>query len=205
MSVIQTAEGSLNQAHDLLQRVRDLTVQAGNDSNNAESRAAIMNEIGELGKELSRIADNANFNGIDLLSDAAGGTSLTFQVGAGADESNQISVNLFDLSAVGGEIEGLTDISAATVGDALDTIDAQIASVSSARAEMGATQNRLESAINSINVSRENLSAAESRIRDVDMAAEMTNFTRSNILSQAYTAMLAQANQSTQGVLQLLG
>ncbi|GAB3846505.1 flagellin N-terminal helical domain-containing protein [Nesterenkonia populi] len=229
VSVIQTAEGSLNEAHDLLQRVRDLTVQAGNDSNSPEAREAIMNEIGELGEELSRVADNANFNGIDLLN---GDTdSLTFQVGAGSDGSNQISVSLFDLSAVGEAISGLgeertiqvgtgvfdeddneimedvnvQEIDATSVGDALSAIDAQIGAVSEARSEMGATQNRLESAINSINVSRENLAAAESRIRDVDMAAEMTEFTRSNILSQAGTAMLAQANQSTQGVLQLLG
>ncbi|WP_276543272.1 flagellin [Nesterenkonia massiliensis] len=233
ISVIQTAEGSLSEAHSILQRVRDLTVQAGNDTNNPAAREAIMSEIGQLGDELDRLADNANFNGINLLNGEH--NSLTFQIGAGSDASNQISVNLTDLKAVATAIKGLGDpegqptipnpnagdpgapatianpdyvpgsIDAENVLDALADIDEQIANVSSARSDLGASQNRLESAINSINVSRENLSAAESRIRDVDMAAEMVNFTRSNILSQAGTAMLAQANQSTSGVLQLLG
>lgn len=209
ISVIQTAEGSLNEAHSILQRVRDLAVQAGNDTNNDAARTAIMNEIGQLGEELDRIADNANFNGINLLN--ADDLSLTFQVGAGSaaegaeTNSNQITVNLTNLKSVATAINDLADIDAEGVSDALSTIDDQIASVSAARSELGASQNRLESAINSINVTRENLSAAESRIRDVDMAAEMVNFTRSNILSQAGTAMLAQANQSTSGVLQLLG
>lgn len=203
ISVIQTAEGSLNEAHDILQRVRDLTVQAGNDTNNEAARTAIMNEVGQLGQELQRLADNANFNGINLLDGSQ--ETLTFQIGAGADSSNRINVNLTNLSEVADAINNLADVDATSVEAALGAIDAQIAEVSAARSDLGASQNRLESAINSINVSRENLAAAESRIRDVDMAAEMTDFTRANILSQAGTAMLAQANQSTQGVLQLLG
>ncbi|GAA1135995.1 flagellin [Nesterenkonia lutea] len=203
ISVIQTAEGALTEAHSILQRVRDLTVQYGNDSNNADSRTAIQSEITALGEELGRIADVTNFNGIDLLN--TDDNVLTFQIGAGATANDQLEVDLTNLSTVAGVVQGLTLTDAASANAAIGTIDTQITAVSTARADLGASQNRFESAINSLNVSRENLSAAESRIRDVDMASEMVNFTRSNILSQAGTAMLAQANQSNQGVLQLLG
>lgn len=218
ISVIQTAEGALTEVHSILQRVRDLAVQAGNDSNNADSRAAIQTEVNELGKELERISTSTNFNGISLLdrTDAATGT-LTFQVGAGsvaADDQIAIDLSKANVATIATAIQGLDveQLAAATDADAvtarlatIGTIDTQIKSVSAARSELGAVQNRFESTINSLNVSRENLQAAESRIRDVDMAGEMVNFTRSNILSQAGTAMLAQANQSNQGVLQLLG
>jgi flagellin len=204
ISVIQTAEGALTEVHSILQRVRDLTNQGANDSNNAKSRDAIQKEINTLGDELTRIADSTNFNGIKLLS---GGTTLTFQVGAGAVAAeDQISVNLTDFDTLGADIKtlaaGMTD--AATYGAALAGIDTQIQAVSTARAGYGALQNRFESTINSLNVSAENLAAAESRIRDTDMASEMVKFTSANILSQAGTAMLAQANQANQGVLQLL-
>ncbi|CAI7626413.1 unnamed protein product [Penicillium discolor] len=204
ISVIQTAEGALTEVHSILQRVRDLTNQGANDSNNAKSREAIQTEIGALADELTRIADSTNFNGIKLLS---GGTTLTFQVGAGAVAAeDQISVKLTDFDGLGAAIDtlaaGMTD--AASYGAALAGIDTQIQAVSTARAGYGALQNRFESTINSLNVSAENLAAAESRIRDTDMASEMVKFTSANILSQAGTAMLAQANQANQGVLQLL-
>jgi flagellin len=204
ISVIQTAEGALTEVHSILQRVRDLTAQGANDSNNAKSREAIQKEINTLGDELTRVADSTNFNGIKLLS---GGTTLTFQVGAGAVAAeDQISVALTDFDTLGADIKTLaaTMTDAATYGAALAGIDTQIQAVSTARAGYGALQNRFESTINSLNVSAENLSAAESRIRDTDMASEMVKFTSANILSQAGTAMLAQANQSNQGVLQLL-
>ncbi|MFB8189710.1 flagellin [Microbacterium sp. NPDC055988] len=204
ISVIQTAEGALTEVHSILQRVRDLTAQGANDSNNAKSREAIQKEINTLGDELTRVADSTNFNGIKLLS---GGTTLTFQVGAGAVAAeDQISVALTDFDTLGADIKTLaaTMTDAATYGTALAGIDTQIQAVSTARAGYGALQNRFESTINSLNVSAENLSAAESRIRDTDMASEMVKFTSANILSQAGTAMLAQANQSNQGVLQLL-
>ena len=204
ISVIQTAEGALTEVHSILQRVRDLTNQGANDSNNAKSREAIQTEIGALADELTRIADSTNFNGIKLLS---GGTTLTFQVGAGAVAAeDQISVALTDFDTLGADIKTLaaTMTDAATYGAALAGIDTQIQAVSTARAGYGALQNRFESTINSLNVSAENLSAAESRIRDTDMASEMVKFTSANILSQAGTAMLAQANQANQGVLQLL-
>ncbi|HZK58497.1 MAG TPA: flagellin [Cryobacterium sp.] len=322
ISVVQTAEGSLNEVQSILQRVRDLAVQAGNDSNNADSRTAIKTEVDALGKELSRIAGSTNFNGTKLLDGSS--TSLKFQVGANGDASSQIDVSLSganvntianalaggsisatgtsfaiaDITALttgaatftsttggvattvvtgalsdavggagfqsvdeyanalradagfaanfsvsvskdangagngivvtaldGGSVgvtspDGAVGLAAGTAGTALtggvkfDTaanaqasiglIDTQIKAVSTARAELGAVQNRFESVVKTLAVSKENLTAAGSRIRDTDMAEEMVKFTRSNILSQAGTAMLAQANQSNQGVLQLL-
>jgi flagellin len=204
ISVIQTAEGALTEVHSILQRVRDLTAQGANDSNNAKSRDAIQKEINTLGDELTRIAGSTNFNGIKLLS---GGDTLTFQVGAGSVAAeDQISVALTDFATLGADIKTLaaTMTDAATYGTALAGIDTQIQAVSTARAGYGALQNRFEATINSLNVSAENLAAAESRIRDTDMASEMVKFTSKNILSQAGTAMLAQANQANQGVLQLL-
>ncbi|MBG6226302.1 flagellin [Arthrobacter sp. CAN_A2] len=203
ISVVQTAEGALSEVHSILQRVRDLAVQSGNDSNNADARTAIQTEVTALGDELSRIATSTNFNGTDLLSAAA--TGLTFQVGAGSTAANdQITVAATDIEAVATAVKGLTFTSSADALTSIAELDTQIKDVSAARSGLGAVQNRFESAINSINVSQENLSAAKSRITDTDMAKEMADFTRANILSQAGTAMLAQANQMNQGVLQLL-
>ncbi|MFF7292689.1 flagellin [Microbacterium sp. NPDC008134] len=214
ISVIQTAEGALTEVHSILQRVRDLAVQAGNDSNNEDSRAAITTEVTQLVDELTRISDTTNFNGIKLLDASAGAAGdgvLSFQVGADGAASSQITVNLAsadiatlatDLKAAIVTTDGFADptVAAATI----TTVDTAIKSVSSARADLGAVQNRFESTINSLQVSAENLSAAKSRIADTDMAAEMVKYTAANILQQAGTAMLAQANQSGQGVLQLL-
>lgn len=221
VSVIQTAEGALTEVHSILQRMRDLAVQGANDSNNAESRAAIKNEADQLGAELSRISESTNFNGVNLFQagTAVGGgpASLTFQVGADGDASSKVSVAMLDLGAAISGVATLADGTLATAAagfvvtdnttaqTTIENLDVAIANVSKGRSELGANQNRFESAINSLAVSKENLTAAESRIRDTDMAAEMVNYTRSNILSQAGTAMLAQANQSNQGVLQLLG
>ena len=313
ISVIQTAEGSLSKVHSILQRMRDLAVQAGNDSNNATSRQAITTEVTSLTTELTRVSDATNFNGTKLLDGSK--SSLSFQVGADAAASSQISVDLtganvkglaaalttgsagaviavatptavtgtekFSITNSGGStntiavtlgaagtyntVQNVADalntdtgfkaslvasvdannklvvtalnggsvvggatagtqgaagtglaVSAAGAAGALDfssaagaasaitAIDAQITGVSTARAQLGAAQNRFESVIRNLAVSKENLTAAGSRIRDTDMAEEMVKFTRSNILSQAGTAMLAQANQTTSGVLQLL-
>ncbi|ROP65993.1 flagellin [Curtobacterium sp. ZW137] len=211
ISVVQTAEGGLTETHSILQRMRDLAVQAGNDSNNDDSRTAITTEVGELSKELTRISQSTNFNGIKLLDGTAstedtGTGSLTFQVGANGDAASQISIDLSGAN-VGTIVENLKDIDL-TSGDgartAITTIDAQIKTVSEARSNIGAVQNRLDHAINVTNVAKENLTAASSRITDVDMAEEMVKYTRDNILSQAGTSMLAQANQSTQNVLSLL-
>jgi len=203
ISVIQTAEGALSEVHSILGRVRDLLVQGGNDSNNTESRAAIAGEIELLGEELTRVAAATNFNGIKLL-DGSNAT-LTFQVGAGSEAAeDQIEVTLEDFSGLGATIGALTADDAATALTSIAAVDDEIKNVSTARAALGANQNRFESTINSLNVSAENLSAANSRIRDTDMASEMVKYTASNILLQAGQAMLAQANQSTQGILQLL-
>lgn len=310
ISLIQTAEGSLTEVHSILQRLRDLAVQAGNDSNSTEARSAIGEEAKQLVGELDRIADSTNFNGIYLLNGSA--SKLNFQIGADGDASSQIGVDLATANVKGvvtslafgstavksttltGAIDlargfeftqgstvvtipapatapanttelaktlnadkgfsqnfsaavnstgqlvvtsrttstaaitvdqdtvaapgtyntvvavtaGSTTIgfdSAAGAQAAITAIDSEITQISTARANLGAVQNRFESTINTLNVSKENLTAAESRIRDTDMAAEMVNYTRSNILAQAGTAMLAQANTSNQSVLQLLG
>jgi len=321
ISVIQTAEGALTETHSILQRLRDLAVQAGSDSNNDKSREAIEKEATQLVDELDRISKTTNFNGIQLLDNS---DKLTFQVGADGTEGNQITVDLSSANvkaltedlrtgalATGGtsfaianialaagaatftvtdgtEVTTVTTASLGAAGDfesveqyadklrndatfaanftvtvekdangagtgirvealnggtvaggtaatpgapgtglaagsasagpaiglqfdtaehaqaSIKLLDEKITDVSSARADLGAVQNRFESTINSLKVSSENLAAAESRIRDTDMAAEMVKYTAANILSQAGTAMLAQANQSTQGVLQLL-
>ncbi|MCC9146683.1 MULTISPECIES: flagellin [unclassified Arthrobacter] len=225
ISLVQTAEGALTEVHNILNRVRDLSVQAANDTNNTESRAAIQKEITGLGEELGRIANSTNFNGIQLLDNTHGtpatGVTASLKIQVGADggalktANNEITINLANVSAVATAVQGI-DItgteaaplssveSQAAASTAIETLDEQITNVSTARADLGATQNRLESTARSIAVSVENLSSANSRIRDTDMAQEMGNFTKSQILSQAATAMLAQANQMNSGVMQLL-
>jgi flagellin len=308
IGLVQTAEGGLSQAQSILQRLRDLGVQAANDTNNDQSRAAITKEAGLLVKELDRIGESTDFNGTKVLNGSES-SPLSFQVGANTDASSQITVDVSaaNVSAVAsnlnfgttgiavntitGAIDPASDIQftqgtttvtvdldasmdsntklaaalnsdkgfaqnfSATVNDSdelivtsktpgagtvsinqdtttagtfadavtatastttlgfgsaeearasIDAIDTQIRYVTDARSNLGATQNRLESAVQTINVAKENLTASNSRIRDTDMAEEMVKFTRNNILSQAGTAMLAQANQSSQGVLQLL-
>jgi flagellin len=313
ISVIQTAEGALTEVHSILQRMRDLAVQAGNDSNNQDARDAIKTEVDGLTAELGRVAETTNFNGIKLLNGEK--SSLSFQVGANGTDEDQITVNLsanvatmatalgqassgtritvdaFDTSGnptiaagdyvftsgpTGATTEvtvtlgsaptsveafadalradanfsanytvaveknangtgtgivvnakdgstvtfagtGLTDEGVTTPGTtgldfssasaaklSITMIDNQIKAISTARSELGASQNRFEHTIKNINISAENLSASESRIRDTDMAKEMASFSKQQIMSQAGTAMLAQANQINQGVLQLL-
>ncbi|RJT88271.1 flagellin [Cryobacterium melibiosiphilum] len=224
ISVIQTAEGSLTEVHSILQRVRDLAVQAGNDSNNGDSRKAIATEVAALGAELTRIGESTNFNGIKLLGDTSTDDShvaaeLTFQVGGGSTADDQISVSFTDVTEIGAAVSAMSVVTGdgsdatpyvsgfSSADVALTTIaalDVQITAVSTARADLGADQNRFESVVKTLAVSKENLTAAGSRIRDTDMAEEMVKYTRANILSQAGTAMLAQANQSNSGVMQLL-
>ncbi len=193
VSVAQTAEGALTEVHSMLQRMNDLSVQYNNGTQNTESQAALQAEFDALDTEITRIKDNTKFNGVDLFA----ATALTFQVGY--DNGDTI-----DISAT-----ALADFTAGTAMGAIDiadsnTLQAAITEVSTQRAELGAVQNRFEHTINNVNVAIENLSASESRIRDTDMAQEMMNLTRSQILSQAGTAMLAQANSAPNGVLQLL-
>jgi flagellin len=207
VSVVQTAEGALTEVHAILQRVRDLTVQASNTGSvDATARGYISDEVDQLGDALNDIANRTSFNGTSLLDGTP--ASPVFQTGANQGET--VTVNLTNVTSIATAVKSVaTNLGAATydpstaTGD-LSAIDTQIGTVSAGRAGLGASQNRFESTINSLNVAIENLSASESRIRDTDMASEMVNFTRAQILSQAGTAMLAQANQAPQGVLRLL-
>lgn len=193
ISVAQTAEGALTEVHSMLQRMHDLAVQHNSGTQNADSQTALSNEFTALNDEITRIQANTKFNGEVLFS----GTARDFQVGY--DNADVITVSttaLADFTA--GAALGAIDITDS------NTLQAAITEVSTQRAELGAIQNRFEHTINNVNVAIENLSASESRIRDTDMAQEMMNFTRSQILSQAGTAMLAQAKSAPQSVLQLL-
>ena len=207
INLVQTADGALGEVHSILQRMRDLAVQGANDTNNDDSRKAIKAEADELGKELDRITNGTNFNGIDLLK---GGTS-NFQVGAGGTANDTITVTLADVATSVGTLSGTTgatgfDVTSNTTAQTtIGDIDKAITAVSTERAGLGAAQNRLNHAMNIASVSAQNLAASQSHITDTDMALEMVNYTKSNILSQAGTAMLAQANQSGQGILKLLG
>jgi flagellin len=202
VSLVQTAEGSLNEVTSMLQRVRDLKVQFSNGTLSQDDKDAIATEMGQLATEIKDISAQTKFNGISLLD----GNGVTFQVGAATGES--ITTTGFNLSGVGGA-SAVVNVSGATASAAvsslsLDQIDNAIKAVSTARAGFGAIQNRLEHRLNNLATYQENLVASESRIRDVDMAAEMVNFTKLQILQQAGTSMLAQANQAPQGVLSLL-
>jgi flagellin len=196
ISMVQTAEGSLAEVHSMLQRVRELAVQYKNGALGTSDRNAIQSEINQLASEIDRIGTQAEFNGIKLLNANA---TITFQVGA--NDTDLIGVDTINLSAA----VGITAMSLSVTDTAdLSQIDAAISAVSSQRASLGAVQNRLEHTLNAGAVYQENLVAAESRIRDVDMAEEMVNLTKQQIVSQAGQAMLAQANQIPQSVLQLL-
>lgn len=211
ISVIQTTEGALTEVHSILQRMRDLAVQGSSDTNNTAARDAIKKEGDSLGAELDRLVKSTSFNGINLLDGSAGTAGvMKIQVGTGGDATKD-TINL-TLTNVGTALTGLgsTDTSKflvtnnTTAQTTVTDIDTAIKAISSQRAELGATQNRLEHATKTLQVTGENLSAAASRITDTDMALEMVKFTKANIMSQAGTAMLAQANQSGQGVLSLL-
>ena len=214
ISLIQTAEGALNETHSMLQRMRELAVQGSNDTNTTEDREAIQAEADQLAKDINRIARDTQFNGQDLLTGAGGPNgdgSFAFQVGANEDQQITLSFDAMDgatlaVAAGAAETDAAIDISsdAATATAAITIINDAIETVSAQRSKLGANQNRLEYAINNLNTSSENLTAAESRVRDVDMAKEMMTQTKNSILSQAAQAMLAQANQQPQGVLQLL-
>jgi flagellin len=204
INLIQTADGALGEVHSILQRTRDLAVQAGNDSNSPEARTAIQTEVDDLVAELTRIAESTNFNGIKLLN--ADNASLTMHIGAGGVAAeDQIVVNLTDVTNVSTAVGALTFDTAANAAAAITALDTQIGNVSTARSTLGAQQNRLGHALNIANVSAQNLAASQSHITDTDMALEMVKYTKDSILSQAGTAMLAQANQSGSSVLKLLG
>jgi flagellin len=196
ISLVQTAEGSLTEVHAMLQRVRELAVQYKNGSLSASDRLAIQSEVNMLASEVERIGSTAQFNGIQLLNVQQ---TISFQVGA--QDGEIITVSTISLgNSVPGTVYALT---ANGTGD-ISEIDVAIDAISAQRAQFGAVQNRLDHTLKNLAVYQENLEASESRIRDVDMASEMVNFTKLQILQQSGTAMLAQANQLPQSVLQLL-
>ena len=204
ISLIQTTEGALNEVHSILQRMRELAVQAANDTNVTEDREAISAELEQLNEELGRIKDTTEFNTKKLLDSSAG--EINFQVGANANQKMTFDFAQagIDLSDVVDNTAGL-DVSTHDAAELVITaIDTELNSVSSGRSLLGAAQNRLEHTIQNLGAASENLTASESRIRDTDMAASMMDFTKNNILMQAAQSMLAQANQQPQGVLQLL-
>jgi len=209
ISMLQTAEGGMSEIHSILQRMRELAVQSSNDTlNDTNDREGIQKEFDALTQEIDRIASSTNFNTKTLLD---GGTALTtgfdIQVGANSVAANDvINVKVGDMTTATGLSFGAAAVDTlANAKTAITTIDNAINKVAVDRADIGANQNRLEHAINNLAISSENLTAAESRIRDVDMAKAMSEFTKNQILNQAGVAMLAQANQTPQAVLKLLG
>ena len=204
ISLIQTAEGALNETTSILQRMRELVVQAGNDTNTQQDRANIQTEIDQLGAEINRIASQTQFNGKTLLdgSLSASASGLNFQIGANGGQTVELTIDDMSLTGImssatysgtqftGGVLNVSVSYDAASISTDLSVIDNAIQAVSAQRANLGALQNRLEHTINNLGTASENLTAAESRIRDVDMAQEMMEFTKDNILNQAATAML---------------
>ena len=207
ISMIQTAEGALNESQAILQRMRELAVQAANDTNVNTDRAAITQELTALHSEVSRIANNTEFNTKKLINSA-----VSVKIHIGANSSQSIDVSFGNMKASGATLGLSTGTGAmlkVSAGNAIANtliakVNGALTAVSTERAKLGAVQNRLEHTIKNLDTGAENLQASESRIRDVDMAKEMMNFTKQNILQQAAQAMLAQANQAPQGVLQLL-
>ena len=207
ISVGQTAEGALGEISKNLQRIREIAVQAANGSINDVQRGNLQMEVNQLTQEISRITQTTNFNGQLLLS---GGQTMTFQIGASGSVDNQVAFSAADLTAMAGfnidlTATGTIDVSnSANASAALSALDASINTVTTQRATFGGVQNRFEAVINNLSNYNENLSAARSRIMDTDFASETANLTRNQILQQAGTAMLAQANQLPQSALQLL-
>jgi flagellin len=204
ISLAQTAEGALKSIGDNMQRIRELAVQSANGTNNEDDRASLQKEVLQLQQEITRVVENTSFNGTKLLDGTA--TTISIQVGANAEADNKIDITLVDIDAVATAVAAL-DISGtdSTGADAAITaLDTNLGLVSDARADLGAVQNRFSSVISNLQTNSENLSAARSRIQDTDYAKETVELTRTQILQQAGTAMLAQAKSAPQSVLSLL-
>mgnify|MGYP002679193852 FL=1 len=200
ISLIQVAEGALNETHSILQRMNELATQAANDTNTDTDRGAIGAEMTQLKDEIDRIQSTTQFNTQNLLDGNFTGKNL--QIGSLSGQTIAISISQMDAASLG--VDGLDVTSNSAAGTAMSKIQAAIDTVSTQRSDLGALQNRLEHTINNLDTTSENTSAAESRIRDTDMADEMVQYSKNNILAQAGQSMLAQANQQTQGVLSLL-
>jgi flagellin len=205
VSLVQVADGALGGVNDMLQRVRDLAVQAANGTLTDLQRNNLDREVQSVISEIARVAADTEFNGIKILSGsvATAACAVTLQVGANGAQVIAFTIGTMSASDLG--VSGLAVSTAASATAAIASLDAAIRTVNSQRAQMGAIQNRLEQTISRLELTAENLQAAESRIRDADMASEMIEFTRNQILQQSGTAMLAQANQAPQSILQLLG
>ena len=202
ISLIQVAEGALNESHSILQRMNELATQAANDTNTSSDRSAIQQELTQLTSELDRIYSTTQFNTMNLLDGDFTGKSL--QVGALSGQVISVSIKSMKASALGIGYNAIKVSSNAVAGQSMSLIQKAINRVSEERSKLGAIQNRLEHTINNLDTTSENTSAAESRIRDTDMATEMVEYSKNNILAQAGQSMLAQANQANQGVLSLL-
>ncbi|HIE13255.1 MAG TPA: flagellin [Desulfotomaculum sp.] len=201
ISLIQTAEGAMNETHAILQRMRELAVQAANDTLTDSDRGQIQEEVNALIAEINRIASDTEFNTQKLLD----GTFSSQLIHIGANAGQNLSITIATMTAGGLGVSGLSVSTQTNANAAISTIQAALDEVSTQRAKLGAIQNRLEHTIANLGVAAENLTAAESRIRDVDMAKEMMEFARTQILVQSGTVMLAQANMAPQAVLRLLG
>ena len=200
ISLIQTAEGALNETHAILQRMRELAVQGSNDTNVDEDRLALQRELDQLIQEIDRISTTTEFNTQKLIDGSFTGKFL--QIGANSGQIITIGIASMNAGVLG--VDSVAVDNSGLAQGAITSIDEALVTVSEERSKLGAIQNRLEHTINNLGTTSENLTAAESRIRDTDMAKEMMNFTKNNILMQAAQSMLAQANQQPQGVLQLL-
>jgi len=216
ISFIQTTEGYLQETQDIIQRLRELAVQAANGIYTEEDRLKIQVEVSQLVDEIDRIASHAQFNGMNMMTgrfaeatgENAPTASMWFHIGANMDQREQVFIGTMTSTGLGvrnpGDSIMLNYTTMEDANRAIGTLDEALKKINKQRADLGAYQNRLEHAVRGIEIGAENQQAAESRVRDADMASEMVDFTRGQILSQAGTAMLAQANQRTSSVLQLL-
>ena len=204
VGLIQTAEGAMTETHSMLQRMKTLTTQAANGTYTKTARDNIKAEIDALNKEITRIATTTEFNGEKPLNPAKAGQALTFFIGASADKTNAMTVGQQAMTATALTIEKIAVDTTTNAFKAMKSVDAAIEKVSSYRATLGAAQNRLEHTVNNLKVTSVNITSAESRIRDTDMADEITAYTKNNILLQAAQSMLSQSNAMPQGVLSML-
>ena len=204
IGLIQTAEGAMTETHSMLQRMKTLTTQAANGTYTKTARTNIQAEIDALNKEITRIATTTEFNGEKPLNPAKAGNALTFFIGATADKTNAMTVGQLKMTATALTVDEIKVETTTLAFQAMKSVDAAIDRVSTYRATLGAAQNRLEHTVNNLKVTSENITSAESRIRDTDMADEITAYTKNNILLQAAQSMLSQSNAMPQGVLSML-
>ena len=204
IGLIQTAEGAMTETHSMLQRMKTLTTQAANGTYTKTARTNIQSEIDALNKEITRIATTTEFNGEKPLNPTKAGNALTFFIGATADKTNAMTVGQLQMTATALTVANIKVETTTLAFQAMKSVDAAIDRVSTYRATLGAAQNRLEHTVNNLKVTSENITSAESRIRDTDMADEITAYTKNNILLQAAQSMLSQSNAMPQGVLSML-